>query len=87
MISALQRMSVKVYPNPTNNNFNVGLTTVSDDKISLVVYDMLGRLVDTLELDPKNSLEVQIGDMYPTGIYNVIVTQGADVKTVRVIKR
>jgi hypothetical protein len=48
---------------------------------------MLGRLVDTLELDPKNSLEVQIGDMYPTGIYNVIVTQGADVKTVRVIKR
>ncbi|MFC4510687.1 T9SS type A sorting domain-containing protein, partial [Flavobacterium buctense] len=87
MISALQRMSVKVYPNPTNNNFNVGLTTVSDDKISLVVYDMLGRLVDTLELDPKNSLEVQIGDKYPTGIYNVIVTQGAEVKTVRVIKR
>ncbi|MFN3754794.1 T9SS type A sorting domain-containing protein, partial [Flavobacterium sp.] len=87
LISALQRMSIKVYPNPTTNNFNVGLTTVSDGKISLVVYDMLGRLVDTLELDPKNSLEVQIGDKYPSGIYNVIVTQGADVKTVRVIKR
>ena len=48
---------------------------------------MLGRLVDTQELDPQDSLEIKIGAKYPTGVYNVILTQGEEVKTVRIIKR
>ncbi|WP_295337087.1 T9SS type A sorting domain-containing protein [Flavobacterium sp.] len=87
LTAAFQRISVKVYPNPTNKNFNVDLATISEDKISVAVYDMLGRLVDTVDVDPKNTLLVQIGDQYPSGVYNVVVTQGEEVKTLRVIKR
>jgi len=28
-----------------------------------------------------------IGDSYPSGVYNVVVTQDKDVKTLRVVKR
>jgi hypothetical protein len=31
--------------------------------------------------------DLQIGDRYPSGVYNVIVTQGSEVKTLRVVKR
>jgi hypothetical protein len=30
---------------------------------------------------------MELGNNYPSGVYNVIVTQGEDVKTLRVIKR
>ena len=85
--ASTHRMSVTVYPNPTTNNFNIDLSNINDSKIYIVVYDMLGRLVDTQELDPKNTLEIKVGAKYPTGIYNVVVTQGTEVKTQRVIKR
>ncbi|RAR69279.1 hypothetical protein CLV55_101565, partial [Flavobacterium aciduliphilum] len=31
--------------------------------------------------------ELQLGERYPSGVYNVIVTQGENTKTLRVIKR
>ena len=85
--TSAQRMSATVYPNPSANNFNIKLSTVDTEKVSIVVYDMLGRLVDSQELDTQESLEIKVGSKYPTGIYNVVVTQGTEVKTVRVIKR
>jgi hypothetical protein len=84
---ATARMKVLLYPNPTDNNFNLDLTTESDTKITIAVYDMLGRSIDTQEVDPNDTLEVKFGAKYPTGVYNVVVTQGTDVKTLRVIKR
>ena len=76
-----------VSPNPYSDNFNVNLSTSSDDKVSISVYDMVGKLIDTREVSPKQTTEVKIGDKYPSGVYNLIVTQGKDVKTLRVIKR
>ncbi|MEO7173821.1 SdrD B-like domain-containing protein [Flavobacterium sp.] len=81
------KMKVLLYPNPTDSNFNLELTTQSNDKVSVAIYDMLGRPIDKQELDPRDSLEVKFGAKYPTGVYNVVVTQGTDVKTLRVIKR
>jgi len=44
---------------------------------------MLGRSVEQRQLKSDS----QIGSNYAKGIYNVIVTQGANVKTLRVIKQ
>jgi len=85
--ASAHRIAASVYPNPTSGDFNLDLTTVSSEKITITVYDMLGRLNDTQELDPTESLTIKLGSQYSTGIYNVIITQGTDVKTVRVIKR
>ena len=79
--------SVKAYPNPYTETFNLSLSTSSEDKVSVVVYDMTGRLIERREVRPSDMVEQQIGDRYPSGVYNVVVTQGEEVKTVRVIKR
>jgi hypothetical protein len=79
--------SVKAYPNPYTETFNLSLSTSSDDKVSVVVYDMTGRLIERRDVRPSDMVEQQIGDRYPSGVYNVVVTQGEEVKTVRVIKR
>jgi hypothetical protein len=79
--------SVKAYPNPYSENFNLSVTTSSEDKVGIVVYDMTGRLIERREVRPSDMVEQQIGDRYPSGVYNVVVTQGEEVKTVRVIKR
>ncbi len=84
--TAITGLMVKVYPNPSKDAFNLSLTTASESKVSIAVYDMLGRLIDTRDLDPKEFTEVKIGERYPSGIYNVIVTQGTEIKTQRVIK-
>ncbi|MFZ4680391.1 MAG: MopE-related protein [Flavobacterium sp.] len=79
--------SVKAYPNPYTETFNLSLSTSSEDKVSIVVYDMTGRLIERRDVRPSDMVEQQIGDRYPSGVYNVVVTQGEEVKTVRVIKR
>ena len=79
--------SVKAYPNPYTETFNLSLSTSSEDKVSVVVYDMTGRLIERRDVRPSDMMEQQIGDRQPSGVYNVVVTQGEEVKTVRVIKR
>ena len=78
---------VKVYPNPSSENFNFSLTTSSQEKVGVVVYDMTGKMIDQREVSPSQVSDLQIGDRYPSGVYNVIVTQGSEVKTLRVVKR
>jgi hypothetical protein len=48
---------------------------------------MTGKLIDKTEVTPSAVNDLQLGTNYPTGVYNVIVSQGENVKTLRVIKR
>ncbi|MFN7013240.1 MAG: T9SS type A sorting domain-containing protein, partial [Bacteroidia bacterium] len=79
--------AVIAYPNPYSENFNLSLTTTSEANVSVMVYDMTGRLVEQQEVRADKMAELQVGNNYPTGIYNVIITQGSEVKTLRVVKR
>lgn len=74
--------SATAYPNPFTGNFTIGLSRAG--ATSVQVYDMVGRLIDS-----KNTQEssIETGLDYPSGVYNVIVTQGEDTKALRVIKR
>jgi hypothetical protein len=80
-------MAVKAYPNPFSENFNLDLTTSSVDKVGVAIYDMTGKLIEQREVRAEEVSGLQVGDRYPSGVYNVIVTQGSEVKTLRVIKR
>ena len=77
----------RVYPNPFTESFNLNLTTSSQDVVELVVYDMTGKLIEKLQVNPMEVTELHVGDRYSSGVYNVIVTQGNEIKTLRVIKR
>jgi hypothetical protein len=75
------------FPNPFAENFNIDVTTSINENINVKVYDMTGRLLETREVKVSEIESLQVGDRYPSGVYNVIVTQGDNVKTLRVIKR
>jgi hypothetical protein len=80
-------MTAKAYPNPFSENFNLDLTTSSVEKVGVAIYDMTGKLIEQREINADEVSGLQIGDRYASGVYNVIVTQGSEVKTLRVIKR
>ena len=78
---------VLAYPNPSSTNFNLDITTSSAKNVEVKVYDMIGKLINKMEVSPSKVAGLQIGDRYPSGVYNVIVSQGTEVKTLRVIKQ
>ncbi|WNM20219.1 InlB B-repeat-containing protein [Flavobacterium capsici] len=82
-----QPLEAIAYPNPFANNFQLNIKTTNTSAVSIKVYDMLGRLIEQRE-ESVNDLETTtIGDNYPSGVYNVIVAQQDEVKTLRVVKR
>jgi hypothetical protein len=80
-------MVAKAYPNPFSETFNLDLTTSSVEKVGVAIYDMTGKLIEQREVNADEVSGLQIGDRFSSGVYNVIVSQGSEVKTLRVIKR
>ena len=39
--------SINIYPNPTENNFNVEIDAQYTEAVSIMVYDQLGRIIET----------------------------------------
>ena len=48
---------------------------------------MMGRLMEQHEADTNEVSELQMGNNYPSGMYNVIITQGDEIKRLRVVKK
>jgi hypothetical protein len=78
---------VKAYPNPYASAFQLDFTTSSESQVEMRVYDMIGKLVEVRQFSTTEMNNQEVGNNYPSGIYNVIVAQGENVKTLRVIKR
>ena len=51
------------------------------------VYDMSGKLLEVRQMNSEQVNDEKVGNNYPSGVYNVIVTQDANIKTLRVIKQ
>ncbi|TBX64390.1 T9SS type A sorting domain-containing protein, partial [Flavobacterium silvisoli] len=86
-VSTAVPFAVVAYPNPYSDNFHLNLTTSSEERVGVSIYDMTGKLLDKLEVGATEASELSIGDRYASGVYNVVVTQGNEVKTLRVVKR
>jgi hypothetical protein len=48
---------------------------------------MLGKQIENRNVEVVDIKAVQLGDVYPSGVYNVILSQDDNVQTLRVIKR
>jgi uncharacterized protein YjiK len=75
------------FPNPFATEFKLNVTTSTEGAIALKVYDMLGKLIETRSINTIDYSSEDLGSAYPAGVYNVIVTQGENVKSLRMIKR
>jgi hypothetical protein len=86
-INNSSNFNVFAYPNPFTENFKIDLKSSNEDKVIILVYDMLGKLIEAKSINTIDYISEDLGSAYPAGVYNVIVTQGENVKTLRVIKR
>ncbi len=75
------------YPNPFAENFKLDVKTNSEASIQVRVYDMIGKLVEDKMINASDIQNFELGNQYPSGVYNVIVSQESNTKTLRVIKR
>ncbi len=81
-------IDLNIYPNPFSDNFKLDVrSSVSEQDIQIKVYDMLGKVIESSSVRMSDIDSFEIGNSYPAGIYNVIITQGTEVKTQRVIKK
>ncbi|HLP63848.1 Calx-beta domain-containing protein [Flavobacterium sp.] len=85
--SVVEVFEVVGTPNPFSENFKLNVTSSSVEPISVSVYDMLGKLIETKEVSTNDIENFEAGVNYPNGVYNIIVTQGDNAKSVRMIKR
>lgn len=76
------------FPNPFATDFSIRISAANENRVHLRVYDMLGKLVEdkNIESDTLQN-DIQLGNNYPSGVYNMIITQGENIKTIRIIKR
>ncbi|NNL33476.1 MAG: T9SS type A sorting domain-containing protein, partial [Flavobacteriaceae bacterium] len=76
---------VKAWPNPAETDFNLKvLSTNSEARISISVYDMSNKLVfeDTFNFND----EYKFGEKLDSGVYIVKITQGDQSDVLRLIK-
>jgi hypothetical protein len=79
--------NVILYPNPTVSSFSLNVVSDSVDTIEVSVYDIQGRNIENKTFNKEDINSISIGDSLPTGIYNVIVKQGENIKSQRLIKK
>lgn len=76
---------ISLYPNPFNN----ALTIVSKEPLTLanaVFYNLLGERVMNVDLDNNRNMVTIDTDQLSTGIYIMILTNGANQSVIRVVK-
>jgi hypothetical protein len=74
--------SVMVYPNPTNSSFQLQLN--SNEKASVKIVDMQGRVVNRFAVNGAS--KTTFGNDLMPGVYMVETKQGNAVKVIRVVK-
>ena len=78
-------LEATLYPNPSNNIFNLTINTTSESEYSIYVMDITGKiLLQRNKLIPNQ--EVIFGEELSAGVYFVRVIQNELVQTVRIIK-
>ena len=77
--------NIKAYPNPTANQFTLVIEGGSNEKVEVLVYDLLGRTVKHIE-NSDNQL-INFGEELQADTYIVVVSQGTNRKTLRLIKQ
>lgn len=78
-------LQVKALPNPSNSHFAVTVTSDSDkDKVLVTVFDLFGRRIEDKWMN--SGATIILGEKLRAGSYVLRVTQGAEIKTLKIVK-
>jgi hypothetical protein len=76
---------VTAFPNPFKTQFTLLVEGDKNEKVEVLVYDMLARMVKRIE--NIGGLPIQFGEELPSGEYLTIVKQGENIKVINLIKQ
>jgi hypothetical protein len=85
VVEAVAELGMAVYPNPSNSQFTLRISSTTTDKADVRVLDLSGRVVERLPSTPTNT-EVRLGRELSPGVYFVEVRSGEEVKMTKVVK-
>ncbi len=83
-VIVIEGLEVKIFPNPSTNNFTLNVNANTKEKIAMQVIDMYGRIIETRNVN-ANSM-IRFGDKYRPGTYFVKIMQGKEHKEIKLIK-
>ncbi|HEY0109281.1 MAG TPA: HYR domain-containing protein, partial [Fibrella sp.] len=72
VVEAVAELGMAVYPNPSNSQFTLRISSTTADKADVRVLDLSGRVVERLPATPTNT-EVRLGRELSPGVYFVEV--------------
>ena len=84
---ATVEVKIVAYPNPFSETFSLDITRGTEGAVEVQVYDMIGKLLEVRSVLATDLTSLKLGNRYPQGVYNIVVTHGELVKTLRVVKR
>jgi hypothetical protein len=75
---------VKVYPNPTQAEFQLQLNSRSSEKVMVKISDLAGRQYFVAQSKPGTTL--RFGKDLKAGVYIVEITEGSQKRSIKVVK-
>jgi len=82
-----QELGIAVYPNPSNNNFNVNVQKMNQEAINIKLYDMAGRFILTKSLNIlSDTLFIIDGNILEKGVYFLQLNRGNKSSSIKLIK-
>lgn len=78
------RNSLTIYPNPTTGNLNVLIEDFKNEMLDLRVTDISGRILTEQKVQSSSSFNIDLSG-YSKGIYLIMITDGYQIKTSKVI--
>ena len=78
-------LTIRVLTNPSPNYFDLQIRGNAEDNIRLTVYDHLGRIIETKSTLVSNQT-VRLGSYYNPGVYLVVIVQGTQRQTLKLVK-
>jgi hypothetical protein len=77
--------TTNVWPNPSTNSFNLEVQSTSNEKVVLNVFDLNGHLLSNL--NANSNQPTSFGKDLKAGTYLVLVRQGNNSNTIKVVKQ
>ena len=81
--------SIKIYPNPTSDNINILIENWNTETINLEIFDMMGRLIYSKNLNLFNYSTKESIDLshFKSGIYMIRFTDNNTTQNIRIEKK
>ncbi len=88
-VSGAENSQLKIVPNPVSTNFSVIYNSLQDDKVTIQITDIAGRVIHTLKENVnsgQNVIYLQNLPSWPAGVYFLSIKNKDEIKREKFVK-